>query len=481
MALPQTKDEMFNTLTAISKQTNIDETEKTRRQQAIVDDFKTRMSVESTVEEEPPTTLEKIGRGAEETVQAVGRGAEVVQKVIGTVTEPIAEVLIEKPRKFIEATFEKGAGVIESLFTDEAKAKLREFGDEQLQTLEQEIVPEIKETIESIPEERRETIKALFNIGITGLDLFGLKALTQSFKQLVKGATKGARVSVSKTLKESATKDIEAVLAPTTRETKAITQRITPEILERAPKAATRKGLLEKVTQARVEAGDAIGDFGELTGTARTKPVLKALDREIKKSLVDGKVVDETTINNALKVRNVIAQFGETLEQESIRKIGRVLDKAVSKKKGFLLNLDESSITEMQKIASNSIRQQLASKNPKLAALNKEFTFWKNFEDVLQKSVERKTGQASPLTQRFGQLVGAAAGAGGGAGGVIIGAEAGKRLTGLFNSTGWKTVSAAAKTKLSKALVGGDTTAIIKELTTLEKLASVKVLTEDND
>ena len=107
---------------------------------------------------------------------------------------------------------------------------------------------------------------------------------------------------------------------------------------------------------------------------------------------------------------------------------------------------------------AGAMRKQLAEANPDLSAINKEFSFWADLDDVVSATKSRRVGQSRNLTKRIMRGAGMAAGAatGGGVSGAVVAGEAASRLEGMFQSPKYKLLSAQVKTKLADALASGE-------------------------
>jgi hypothetical protein len=139
-------------------------------------------------------------------------------------------------------------------------------------------------------------------------------------------------------------------------------------------------------------------------------------------------------------------------------KARRILDAGVSEAKGYQgAQLSDASMAAIRKETANSIRSELGKASPDLAAVNAKYHFWNTLSDVMEATIQRKTGQAQtgllPTTET------AAAGAAGATHG--LGAGAGYAgaiyaLGKLTRSTAWRTISAASKSSIADALANGD-------------------------
>ena len=135
-------------------------------------------------------------------------------------------------------------------------------------------------------------------------------------------------------------------------------------------------------------------------------------------------------------------------------------------------DLSEASKAETYGRVADAIRSEFAKADPNLAALNKEYSFWKNAEKVVTETVLRREGQAVPLSRQMGELGGTMIGSTSGPVGSILG-KYGMRLFGqVTGSTGWKTANAVMKDRLANAIAGGKQGVAIRTLEDLRKTTS---------
>lgn len=285
----------------------------------------------------------------------------------------------------------------------------------------------------------------------------GRGALEGAFDVATLGTAKVAGKVLPKVagaLKEGAERGVQRILAPTTKADKKAAEKITKELINRPlskTAAITRKGMLEKATTEASIAGEAIDQGPKLTGETNPLDIIKALDAKKKDFIVEGVVVDKEAVQSINEVQNLISEFGDSIPDESLRVVRRVLDKAVSGKNAFLLPAKDGSMIEMKKAASNSIRGILAEKYPDLAKLNKEYTFWKTLEDVLSNTAARRTGQSSGLVKNLA-TVGAAVTAGSPTAAATR-ALAIRPIIDFMDSPVWRLIDAKARIKLADILM----------------------------
>lgn len=290
-------------------------------------------------------------------------------------------------------------------------------------------------------------------LGGTGGAVFGAGApiAGKSASVLLRGP--GA---LGQTFRESAETSIQKSLGATKENLKKKSARLAPEILDRPfgqTFAFTRKGLETKAKAGKRVAGEAFDTVGKLEGETSTKPIIDMLESEKLNFMAGGQVVDENAIARLDKVKAVFEQYGETIENETLRDIRKIFDKKIARaQRGFQM-LDDATQLDFERLSSNKIRDILASENPTLAALNKEYNFWSDLDKVISETNLRKVGQQGAI-----ESVSAAAGAisGGTATEIAIRALTFKWAVQAARSPGWRFLSARAKNTLARALMKGD-------------------------
>jgi hypothetical protein len=245
---------------------------------------------------------------------------------------------------------------------------------------------------------------------------------------------------------------------------KAQAEKVIPEILDRPigdTFAVTKGGMKAKADAAREAAGEAINAAGKLEGRSDLSRIVNALERAKGDFLINEgpkKLVgNPKAIANIEAVQNQIRSYGESLSDEGLRELRRILDDEIAKGKGFLIDPDARSMLQMKKVASDEIRGLLAEKHPEIARLNKQYTFWANLDDVLADTVQR-TRPHRGLMGALSALSGATAGlaSGGGVGKAAIYAGLFKAVESAATSPGWKLASAKVKNQVAEALMGGN-------------------------
>jgi hypothetical protein len=310
------------------------------------------------------------------------------------------------------------------------------------------------------------------DIAFTALELYpGGGALSAKLRALPGGemaanALKNVIDFVPNQLRKQAIAQYTRALAPTTQEAKGLAEKTVPKLLNKGQASLTRSGLLEKAETLTTKYGGKIDDFFKALpeGTQnKVQPLLDGLEG-LKNQFVDitkeGKriVVEPESIKHIENIQNVLAQYGDNISTESMRKVRQIWDASVSKAKGYAgKTLAEGSEVEAKRQAANAIRKELAKQYPELAKLNAEYSLWENTARIVEATQRRLSG--NQLTGRllrdvgFG-LTGSVIG-GSGEGSPVTNAFAAAGAIELLTSPGWRMVSAVAKNKLANALVSG--------------------------
>lgn len=261
---------------------------------------------------------------------------------------------------------------------------------------------------------------------------------------------------ISTPLQNSAESSIIKALGPTTKANKAIATKLAPQILERPAGetfAFTRKGLEEKALAGKEKAGQAIEDFGKLEGETETYKILDALEQEKAQYVAGGRIVDPVAYGKLGEVQKIIENYGDTIDNETLRGVRRIFDKEINKAKGFTTPPSEGSLLDAKKLASDRIRGLLAEGNPELAKINKEYTFWSNLEKVIGETNKRDSGKGNFIGD-LATIGGAVTGQG--AVNTVAKALTFRWLATVVKSTGWRLVSARIKNTIADSIAVGD-------------------------
>lgn len=289
--------------------------------------------------------------------------------------------------------------------------------------------------------------------------------LLGEFKQPLAGA-----------LQRGAEKKATQALAPTTKEMKQLSDKIVPELLKRRTFFLTRGGLAGKATTKADDFGVKIGDaFDALPPETKIQitPIIHSLEK-LKDSAVSigagGQrvIINEAKYKAAQELQNTFLDLASdpnkfvsypNVAVDSIRRARQIMDAMTAKAgKGFGLGLKDTAKIEANKAGANAIRNELAQEFPVIDKLNKEFTFWKNVEKVVEATIERTKAQGSGLTTAIAESGGAVAGAvvKGTVGGVVLGGVILSALKKTIQSPAWRMTSAITRQTLADAIYRGN-------------------------
>jgi len=286
----------------------------------------------------------------------------------------------------------------------------------------------------------------------------------------------------SNALEKSAIAQYSQALAPTTKETKFLTNRITPELLKRGEKSLTLQGLENKAQTNLTKIGQKLDDAESSINPqiqVKTQKVLDDLNKYEEQFYTTNNkgqriALEPDKIAATRELKSIIQQFDGSASFESFQKAKRIWAETISEAKGYAgKSFTEGSKLKVKDVATDAIRQELAKNFPDLDKLNKEYSFWKNVEKVTSETLKRKTGQAQPLGQTMAQNVGQGAGLiRGTVSDAIFLGSALKNVTKLFQSPGYRMISSTAKYRLAKLISAGKFDEASKLVNTLLNTAS---------
>lgn len=367
-------------------------------------------------------------------------------------------------------------------------------------------IPPLKSLPQAISESGKVASFAIKNPIIAGITYGGSNALSENSspseiakQAAIGGATglvlKGASSLLKKvapvasdTLDASAQKSYSQALAPTKAENKFLTSKIAPEMAARKITAFSRQGLQKQAEAGMNEIGPKIEEaYNKLPADARihTDPLIQHLE-DAKQRFVTTNINPETKASvksvwnpsayqNLDTLQKEIMQNGSSMSVESLRKAKQILDSTVAQAKGYMgKTLTEGSQIDASRELANAMRSELAKAHPDIAALNKQYNFWSNLNKVVSDTIARKSGQATPLSQKIATSVGAAAGLSHGPTGAIEAGYIFKKIAQIADSAAWKTISAANKTRLADALSKSDFQAASKILSRITTVLILK-------
>lgn len=292
------------------------------------------------------------------------------------------------------------------------------------------------------------------------LGSLGAEGVTKALGPLAEPLGKGVE-KVAGALKGSAIKTFEEGLAPTTQKFKALASKVAPQAVDQGI-VGTLGGIAKKAQRGVEEAGQAIEDFGKLKGKISIQPILDTFEKAKESFTVAGKAVEPeklAVVNHFQDIVKSLGDAGGEVGKEDLRALKRIWDESVySGTKAIGKTLEEGTKIDIQKMGTDAVRNLLASSEPDLAKINAKFNFYKNLSDIAEATKLRRVGQTGVIRKGIGAAVGTAVG---GAVskvpiiGELIGAKAGEYIASIGGSTLYKSLNAAAKSKVAEALISG--------------------------
>lgn len=276
-------------------------------------------------------------------------------------------------------------------------------------------------------------------------------------------------------LQRTATTQYERALAPTTKINKAITQDISPELIQRGEYGSLgglEKKAGQKISQLSPELNTAYQQASSLPTSTGSLPatlpgsgtkVIQDLEALKQTYMPGGQIAQPQAVNAIGGVQDIVKQYGPDVDATTLRRLRQIFEDPVAQRGGYAgADLSTSYTLNAQKQAADSIRGIL-NKNPDIGALNKEISFWLDVQRVTSQSGLRQTGQSGGLLKVLSPLAaGGAAATTGMQFGAVHGMEAGvaTALTTMayqaMRSPTWRTASAILKDRFAQALASGD-------------------------
>lgn len=306
---------------------------------------------------------------------------------------------------------------------------------------------------------------------------------------IVAGAGKALKTlgSGADALYSSAQRNIERVLAPTTKVNKLSTEKLAPQAARVGlPISLTRSSLLSKLEEQANTANDTITKTWENLpqgSKVDASPIVNNIQSEIDSLKIKGPKGDvlpseqqayHDQLQSKLDELKKLSDDNGHVDAAALRAYRQSLDASIKQNKlaSFSFSPTDNSKLAGTKLAANSTREEIAKQVPGVAGPNKQFNFFHGLADILDATITRKTGQGTPLGEKIFEGAGAASGfASHGLTGGIEYAVLAKIASKVVQSTAWQTASAAAKKSLGDAIASHDGTALSKVLSTGFNLA----------
>lgn len=281
-------------------------------------------------------------------------------------------------------------------------------------------------------------------------------------------------------LREQAETQVMQALGPTKERYKAMAEKLVPQILKRGIRGS-REGIMAQAADAAETAGQQIDDALQQFGsrTTGTQPITDAIEKAKDTFRVTnqaGKVVDvePRAIKQLSKLQDTIGALGPDASVSQLVAVRRAWDTVVAQAGGFAHRapggigtpLKDTTEAWAKREGAGAIRKLLDTTAPELTTLNKEFSFWKNLDDVLTQTTQRTGPHGEGLTATAKEAAGQVAGAAmhGGVTGAFALGKVAKLANSVFTSPRWKLASAQMKDKLAEAIAANDLSGITTTL-----------------
>jgi hypothetical protein len=305
----------------------------------------------------------------------------------------------------------------------------------------------------------------------------------------------GRVTGAAEALEGSATRQYSRVLGATTRPNKFIGRQViegtpesetalgvargtreTPGLLDRGVRAFTRKGLQKKFHEHISDVGRQLEQEWAKLPPGEGVP-LDAVNSRLTQAGLDkfatetpsGQFLptgphDQAGLNFIGELKSYLEPFAtvdangaKVVPYEKIKKFRQDWDDLVAAAKGYQgSDLTNNVKAAAYKASANGLRDLLATGKPNIAAINREYSFWKKAATVIDETVLRTSSQAKPLGRKMARVGGQVLGfSSGGAGGAVLGGEVMDAIEAATNSTAWQTTSAVMKHQLADAIAQG--------------------------
>jgi len=300
-------------------------------------------------------------------------------------------------------------------------------------------------------------------------------------------------------LKEEATKKVVQALGPTKERFKAIAERLAPQILMRGL-GGSRQALQTKAASMLETVGDQLDTALQQHGAeaVSTQPIVDVLEtaKDAFRTTVQrgGQttmvVYEPRAVQQLSGLQKILTDLGPDARVDQLVAVRRAWDKVVDQAGGFAhraggaigIPLKEQTEAWAKREATSAIRDQLNQAVPELGAINKEWSFWKNLDDVLGQTLKRTqphgVGIGQMMAEGAGQVVGGALGATQGVATGVGSAFAVGKLAAMarqvFTSPRWQFVDAKLRNQLADAIVNNNVDNVASALVRISAVQASK-------
>lgn len=333
--------------------------------------------------------------------------------------------------------------------------------------------------------------------------------------------SEGLATALPQRLKDAAQKKVVQALGPTKERFKAMAERLAPEMLKRGL-GGSRQALQQKAVETLEVVGD---DLDQALATHGGQPVtVDRVSRALETAKDAFRTTKEMTLTEAISkkyvlmkpggvslapgstmlpnglvqvmvefeprairqlsgLQKVIDDLGPVATVEQMTGLRRAWDKVVAQAGGYAhraggaigVPLQDQSEAFAKREGAGAIRKLLADEVPDLAAINKEYSFWKNLDDVLTQTLQRTQAQAPGLGKQIAEVGGAAAAASHGLGAAAATGKVAKMANAVFTSPRWRFIDANLRNKLADAMVSGNANRTIGVLSHIAAVQATKI------
>ena len=287
------------------------------------------------------------------------------------------------------------------------------------------------------------------------------------------GVVEGAASPLAGLLKKWGVSQYARMVHPLGTKAKEVAVEHIPEVMERgygAAAAGSTEGLLAKFSGRADQLGKQLeAEYAKLDATTKTnlKPIYDQFGKWVEENAFTkaGTIKDPAILEAGIKkmgdLQTALGPYLGTANPSTVWEVRQALDKYVFKN-GLTADESVQAGNMVRNSAANSIRAELNSQHPTIAALNNEFHLWRSMAELMDRNVTSKLGQVrfarnAGIMGRF--LMGAAVGGGAaqerGAG--MWETAGAATLMGLaFESPAWRSVSAVSKVKMANLIAAGN-------------------------
>jgi len=240
------------------------------------------------------------------------------------------------------------------------------------------------------------------------------------------------------------------------------------------------EGLLERAQNEVAHWGQAVNDAWATIPQdtpLQVAPLMQAIDAYVAPAVIRGTNLGpaaDTMVHHANHWRQVLTDIAHPNPQTGalevtvgdLRQTREFADMIAAQGGAFGGRpLAEQSLTRIHEAIGNAARGQINPRYPHVEQANEQYHFWRNTENVVDETMQRRVGQERGLLKGIGNVIGGLAGTAigntiGGPTGAVAGTLIGTKLTDMYQtarkSPGWRTVSAVTKQRLADAIADGN-------------------------